>query len=109
MHALLGTALVAASARRLNQWLERHRDACMDRTAERPLPAGRLGCREVLAFGELTGVLGFVYLAVAVNWLDGCRWAGLSWLLYVVVLHAAASPRAGRTRSSARWPAPCRC
>ena len=42
LHTLLGTALIATSASALNQWLERHSDARMVRTAERPLPAGRL-------------------------------------------------------------------
>ena len=41
-NTLLGTALVAASASGLNQWLERDTDARMPRTADRPLPAGRL-------------------------------------------------------------------
>ena len=39
---LLGTALVAAGASALNQLLERHSDALMRRTENRPLPAGRL-------------------------------------------------------------------
>ena len=42
LHTLFGTALVAASASALNQWLERETDALMPRTADRPLPAGRL-------------------------------------------------------------------
>ena len=42
LHAMLGTALVASSASALNQWLERDSDARMPRTANRPLPAGRL-------------------------------------------------------------------
>ncbi|HWC89547.1 MAG TPA: heme o synthase [Pirellulales bacterium] len=83
-HALLGTALVAASASALNQWLERHRDACMERTCQRPLPAGRLSSLEVLVFGGLTGVLGIGYLALAVN-LPTALLGALSWLLYVAV------------------------
>lgn len=83
-HALLGTALVAASASALNQWLERDRDACMSRTCRRPLPAGRLTSVEVLAFGSFVGVLGMAYLALAVN-LPTALLGALSWLLYVVV------------------------
>ena len=41
-HVLFGTALVAAGASTLNQLLERHSDARMRRTENRPLPAGRL-------------------------------------------------------------------
>ena len=40
MHALFGTALVAASASIANQWWERANDARMPRTANRPIPAG---------------------------------------------------------------------
>src|SRR5262245_56916010 len=39
-HAVFGTALVAAGASALNQWLERHTDARMRRTHRRPLRAG---------------------------------------------------------------------
>src|SRR3954468_5664401 len=42
LHAVVGTALVAAGASALNQLIERHSDALMRRTATRPLPAGRL-------------------------------------------------------------------
>ena len=50
LHALVGTALIAASASALNQWLERETDALMERTAQRPLPAGRLSTWEVALF-----------------------------------------------------------
>ena len=42
LHALVGTALVAASASIANQWLERRIDARMRRTANRPCAAGRV-------------------------------------------------------------------
>ena len=54
----------------------------MLRTADRPLPAGRLGSLEVLLFSAVTIVVGFVYLAVLVNWLTAVL--GLAtWLVYV--------------------------
>jgi heme o synthase len=84
LHALIGTALVAASASALNQRLERRTDALMERTADRPLPAGRLSDRQVLWFGGLTIVLGLCYLAVAVNPLTAALGAA-TWVLYVVV------------------------
>lgn len=84
IHALLGTTLVAASASAFNQWLERSSDALMPRTADRPLPAGRLRARDVAWFGSITAVAGVCYLALVVNQLTACL--GLaSWLLYVVV------------------------
>jgi protoheme IX farnesyltransferase len=67
LHALAGTALVAAGAAALNQWLEREYDAKMRRTAGRPLPSGRLQPATVAIFGGVCSVAGLVYLAVAVN------------------------------------------
>ena len=58
VNTLLGTALVAASSSALNQWLEQDSDAQMPRTANRPLPAGRLGVAQVLGFAAVTFVLG---------------------------------------------------
>ena len=81
-HTLLGTALVAASASALNQLLERKSDAKMPRTADRPLPGGRLSGRQVLWFGGVTIVAGAVYLAVAVNLLTAALGL-LTWAMYV--------------------------
>jgi len=64
VHVLCGTALVAAGASALNQLLERHTDALMRRTENRPLPSGRLQPLEVLVFGSLLGIAGTAYLAV---------------------------------------------
>jgi protoheme IX farnesyltransferase len=80
--ALLGTALVAASASALNQWLERRTDALMDRTANRPLPAGRISTRQSLIFALATGLSGALVLAIAVN-LPTAAVGLLTWLLYV--------------------------
>jgi protoheme IX farnesyltransferase len=84
VHAVMGTALVAASGSALNQWLERHRDALMERTANRPLPAGRLSSAEVLIFVVATLVGGIGYLAVTVGWLTAVL-AATTWLLYTAV------------------------
>jgi protoheme IX farnesyltransferase len=66
-HALFGTALVASSAAALNQYLERFHDAKMRRTANRPLPAGRVTPREALYFGMGLSVSGTFYLALTAN------------------------------------------
>ena len=66
-HALFGTALVAAGAAALNQLLERDYDARMRRTADRPLPSGRLQPATVAIFGGVSTVVGLIYLAVLVN------------------------------------------
>lgn len=64
VHTLVGTLLVAAGASALNQWLERHSDARMKRTENRPLPAGRMQPLEAILFGSGLGLAGVVYLLV---------------------------------------------
>ncbi|MGH7977837.1 MAG: protoheme IX farnesyltransferase, partial [Limisphaerales bacterium] len=64
---LAGTALVAAGASALNQWLERDHDAKMLRTQDRPLPSGRMQPATVALFGGVSSVAGLIYLALAVN------------------------------------------
>ena len=81
---LAATAFLAASACALNQFLERHQDARMQRTCMRPLPAGRLGAHEVFVFGMLSGTFGVVLLALVAGW--AAALVGLLvWLLYVCV------------------------
>jgi len=83
-HALIGTLLVGAGASAFNQWLEREIDGRMDRTADRPLPAGRLGAREVLWLGSAATLIGLAYLAIWVGPLTAVL--GLAtWVLYVCV------------------------
>jgi heme o synthase len=64
---LLGTLLVASGTGTLNQYVERHFDARMRRTARRPAAAGRLTPSAVLAFGTALALTGSIYLAIAVN------------------------------------------
>jgi protoheme IX farnesyltransferase len=66
-HALSGTALLAAGAAALNQLLERDHDAKMERTGDRPLPAGHLSPGTVLVVGGVISAAGLIYLAIAVN------------------------------------------
>jgi protoheme IX farnesyltransferase len=69
LHALLGTALVAAGTNALNQYIEREHDAKMHRTRTRPLPAGRITPRAALVFSSAIAIIGTIYLGLAVNWL----------------------------------------
>src|SRR5690242_7405061 len=64
---LLGTLLVASGTATLNQFLEWKYDARMRRTANRPLPAGRLAPVCALWFGILLSGAGALDLALAVN------------------------------------------
>jgi protoheme IX farnesyltransferase len=67
VYTLLGTGLVSAGASVLNHVIEREPDALMQRTANRPLPAGRMDPDTALFFGVAVGVAGLVELALAVN------------------------------------------
>jgi protoheme IX farnesyltransferase len=64
---LVGTLLVASGTATLNQWMERHYDAQMRRTANRPLVSGRLSNQEACWFGFSLSVAGGTLLAVSVN------------------------------------------
>ncbi|HXC36568.1 MAG TPA: heme o synthase [Candidatus Acidoferrales bacterium] len=67
LNTLAGTALVAAGASALNQWIERDYDAKMLRTQNRPLPSGRMQPATVVLFGGVSSVAGLIYLALAAN------------------------------------------
>jgi protoheme IX farnesyltransferase len=69
VNTLMGTLLVASGTATLNQWIERVWDGQMRRTANRPLPAGRISAREAFVFGVFLSGAGGAYLAVLVNWI----------------------------------------
>ncbi len=82
---LFGPGLVAAGASALNQWLERKSDARMRRTANRPLPAGRLLPAEALGLGVALGVFGTTYLAYTLPSPAAALVAAITLLTYVFV------------------------
>src|SRR6195256_6788595 len=69
--AMVGIALLSSGIATLNQYMERDLDALMRRTANRPLPSGKLLPWEALAFGVGLTALAEIYLAVLVNPLTG--------------------------------------
>ncbi len=84
LFAVLGTSLAAAGANTLNQWWERHRDARMERTRERPLPSGRISPRGAFTWGLACAVAGPVVLALGTNLLTAVLGAAVV-VLYVLV------------------------
>lgn len=62
-----GTLLTAASANTLNQVYERFSDTLMKRTAQRPLPSGRVGLLSALAFAGATAFSGLTLLHFETN------------------------------------------
>ena len=67
LHTVIGTGLMASGTAALNQWYEREADRHMRRTADRPLPAGRLSSRGALAFGIALSIAGFLDLWLGAN------------------------------------------
>jgi heme o synthase len=63
----LGGALSAGGAGAINHWFDRDLDAVMVRTANRPVPAGRVQPRNALIFGITLGIAAFVLLSTTVN------------------------------------------
>lgn len=59
---LAGTALSAAGANTINQWMERRRDALMPRTSNRPLPTHRIEPATSLWLGVLLSAAGVTLL-----------------------------------------------
>jgi len=82
LHTLVGTALVAASASACNQVWEKETDALMSRTANRPLPSGRLESSEVLVWAAIGLLVGVAYLICLTTAL-AAAWAMLTWIIYV--------------------------
>lgn len=81
-HTLVGTALVAGGTGAFNQFLERDDDARMRRTAQRPIPAGRLKPRNAWRFAAALSGGGILYLVFLVNFLAGLL-AFLTWASYL--------------------------
>src|SRR6266508_4800259 len=65
--AMAGIALLSSGIATINQYMERDLDALMRRTANRPLPSGRLLPLQALTFGVGLIVGAEIYLAVLVN------------------------------------------
>ena len=86
-HALLGIGLVSSGTAALNEVMERDVDSKMRRTAQRPLPAGRMTLRHAMVAGLVAAVGGSIYLAIFTNPLTG-----LLTLLTSVVYLAAYTP-----------------
>jgi protoheme IX farnesyltransferase len=85
LHTVCATALVAAGASALNQLIERHSDARMRRTENRPLPSGRLQPLEVLLFGLGLGAVGLAYLGLATRQPLAVLVAATTFVLYAFV------------------------
>ena len=80
----LGGSLSAGGAGAVNHWFDRDIDAQMARTANRPVPAGRISPNAALVFGLVLAALSFVQLSLTVNVLSASL-ALAGFLGYVLV------------------------
>src|SRR3954454_11828535 len=90
--AILCIALAAGACGALNQWYEADIDGKMRRTAQRPLPAGRMDRQSALHFGVGLGVFSVILMGLATNWLAAFLLA-VSILFYVLVYTVWLKPR----------------
>jgi len=65
--AVLAIALGSGAAGAINMWYERDLDALMTRTANRPLPAGRVAPDDALGLGVLLSIFSVLLMALATN------------------------------------------
>ena len=82
--AILCIALGAGAAGALNQWYESDLDSAMKRTANRPLPAGRMERQSALHFGVGVAAFSVILMGLAVN-LVAAAILAVSILFYVLI------------------------
>lgn len=82
--SILCIAVGGGAAGALNMWYEHDIDALMSRTANRPIPRGRILPGEALAFGLTLAFFSVMTLGILVNWLAGALLA-FTIFFYVVI------------------------
>jgi heme o synthase len=65
--AVLCIAVAAGAAGAINMWYDRDIDAVMERTRDRPLPAGRMAPGNALGFGAVLAVGSVLMMGLALN------------------------------------------
>ena len=102
LHTILGTGLIASGTAALNQWYERDADCRMRRTADRPIPAGRISPGRGLAFGVALSLAGFADLWLGVNLLAALL--GLFTLLSYLFLYTPLKRRSWLSTTIGAFP-----
>jgi len=116
---LLGTCCSAAGVAALNQWMESDTDALMKRTADRPIPSGKIATGSAfvlgwifcvaglaLLFGQVNGWAAFFALATIVSYLacytPAKRWS--RWSTEIGAIAGAFPPLIGWAASESHQP-----
>jgi heme o synthase len=82
--SILCIAVGAGASGALNMWYESDIDAKMSRTANRPIPRGRITRPEALTFGMTLAFFSVMTLGILVNWFAGALLA-FTIFFYVVI------------------------
>ena len=82
--SILCIAVGAGASGALNMWYECDIDALMSRTANRPIPRGRVTPPEALTFGMTLAFFSVMTLGILVNWVAGALLA-FTIFFYVVI------------------------
>ena len=82
--AIVCIAIGSGAAGAINMWYERDIDAIMTRTANRPLPRGRIAPSDALGFAIVLSLLSVALMGLATNWVAAGILA-LAILFYVFV------------------------
>jgi protoheme IX farnesyltransferase len=90
--SILCIAVGAGASGALNMWYEADIDALMSRTANRPIPRGRITPPEALAFGMTLAFFSVMTLGILVNWIAGALLA-FTIFFYVVIYTMALKRR----------------
>jgi protoheme IX farnesyltransferase len=88
---LVGASLVMASGCVFNNWLDRDIDKKMERTKTRALASGEISIRAAIIYATVLAALGFLILALFVNWLTFS--VGLIGLFFYVVVYGIVKRR----------------
>ena len=82
--AIVCISIGAGASGAINMWYDRDIDAIMRRTRKRPIPDGRIGADEALAYGVVLAVGSVLLMGLATNWFAAELLAG-SILYYVFI------------------------
>ncbi len=82
--SVLCIALAAGAAGAINMWYDRDIDVVMRRTANRPIPAGRVRPESALGFGVVLACSAVLLMGLAANW-AASAWLAASIAFYVFI------------------------
>ncbi|MBJ7470183.1 MAG: protoheme IX farnesyltransferase [Solirubrobacteraceae bacterium] len=84
---VLGGYMCAGAAGAVNHWYDRDIDIQMSRTADRPIPSGRVSPALALGWGAFLLTASMLLLGLTVNWLTAAlSMAGFVWYVFVYTM-----------------------